>query len=229
MKITNAKKIALALLWLGANMMTQPSAHADMTVGEVLGTAWTIGNAIQGETTLYPAYAIKRWYQRKIVSTQYQFGNQDITYKVMRDHVGVYFYNTKTIRGPADPYPNPRVSTNVFPVNSMNKLDVTCYSYTTNSDSTVSVTTNITVQSATEVVWMDHVVQTGLWPDNGPWTVFLKTGGYHTSCSGPTPTSNYYFWVPASIAQGSGYVTVSLGTPNCILNYPFYLANDFYK
>ncbi len=111
----------------------------------------------------------------------------------------------------------------------MNKVDMTCYSYFTNSDSTVSVTTNITVQTATEVVWLDHVVKTGLWPDDGPWTVFLKTGGYHTSCSGPTPTSNYYFWVPASIAQGSGYVTVSLGTPNCILNYPFYLANDFYK
>ena len=226
MKITNTKTLALALLLLGATVLMQPSAQAEMTVGEILGTAWTIGNEIVGETTLYPAYAINRWYQRSVISTPYQFGNLDVTYQVNRDRLGMYFYHTKIVRDQADPFPNPRTSTNAFPVNSMNKLNMTCYSYTTNSDSTVNVTTNITVQTASEVVWLDHVVKTGLWPDDGPWTVWLKTGGNHTSCSGPTPTKNYYFWVPASVSQGGGYVTVSLGTANCILNYPFYLTSN---
>ena len=230
MKITNTRTMTLALLWLGANLVMQPSAQAQDGLGKVVGTAWTIGNAIVGETTLTPAYAISSWYQHQVVSTPYQFGNNNVTRKVRRDMFGVYFYDTKIVIDPADPFPHLRLSTNAFPVDSMNKLNMTCYYLDINPiTGATNLITNTIVQTHTEVVWLDTVVRTGLWPDNGPWTVWLKTGGYPTGCSAPPPTPNYYYWVPASIALGGGYVTVSLGTPNCIQNYPFYLASDFYK
>ena len=96
MKITNTKKMALALLLLGATMLLQPSVQAD-ALGMVVGTAWTIGNAIVGTTTLTPAYAVSSWYQRQVISTPYQFGNNNVTRKVRRDMFGVYFYDTKIV------------------------------------------------------------------------------------------------------------------------------------
>jgi hypothetical protein len=90
-----------------------------------------------------------------------------------------------------------------------------------------NVAIDTTLETHTEWVWMAKVEQTGFWPDDGPWTVWLKTSGYRTGCN-PRPPVEVYYWVDASIGK-SGGETVSLGVPNCILNYPFYLANDFYK
>ena len=47
----------------------------------------------------------------------------------------------------------------------MNKLNMTCYY---KNIGTNALTTIITVQTETEVVWLYTVVRTGLWPDNGP-------------------------------------------------------------
>lgn len=63
---------------------------------------------------------------------------------------------------------------------------------------------------------------------NGPWTVYLKTGGYKISACDPTPRTWSYFWAPVTLGR-SGHQIVSLGSPNALLDYPFYLAKDFYK
>ena len=60
------------------------------------------------------------------------------------------------------------------------------------------------------------------------WKVWLKTSGQKCDCNGPQNNGDYYFWTSASLSKG-GHQIVSLGTPNCILNYPFYLAREFYK
>ncbi len=88
--------------------------------------------------------------------------------------------------------------------------------------------TDTVLETHKEWVWLAKVDQTGLWPDDGPWTVWLKTAGYKTGCNRPPPQADYYFWVPASVSKSGGQL-VSLGTPNCILSYPFYLAHEFYK
>jgi len=188
-------------------------------------------NAIVGTTTLTPAYAVNSWYLRSVLSTPEPFGNNNVTQKVTRDLLGNYSYYTKIVITPAmpKPYPKPIENNNPFPVTSINKLNMTCSSSNINNLGTIELSTTTTVQTETEVVWLDTVVRTGLWPDNGPWTVWLKAGGSKTGCGGPPPSQNNYYWAPATVSLGGGYVTVSVGTPNCILNYPFFLAEDFYK
>ena len=49
------KNATFLMLVLSAFLMIQPAARADFGFGEVVGTAWTIGNVIVGTTTLTPA------------------------------------------------------------------------------------------------------------------------------------------------------------------------------
>jgi len=203
-------------------MLTEP-ARAEIGLGDVWGTAWTIGNIIVGETTLTPAYAVKSYTFHDVLTNSGRIqGDFNVTYKANRDLLGNYFYYS--VRQVAGGFYPP--SDQPFPVQHINKLNKTCQSHWVALDGTTNVSTSTTLETHTEVVWMAKVEQTGLWPDDGPWTVWLKTAGYKTGCNRPSASS--YYWTPASIGK-SGSDTVSLGTPNAILNYPFYLASDFYK
>lgn len=213
MKNTKTKKQMILLFLLGATTLVQPSVRADIAIGDVLGTAWTIGNIIVGETTLTPAYAVDSyfWYFKENVGST--------TKKMRRDLLGNYFYYTK--------FESPTLPTNensfIFPIYSLNKLNLTCR-YDLGGGNIVTITT---IEKHTEWVWLSKVESTGLWPDNGPWTVWLKAGGNHTSCNPSTPVP-LFFWVPATVSKTQGQ-SVSVGNPDCNLTYPFYLASDFYR
>jgi len=208
--------IALLVLPFGAN--------ADVGLGEVLGTAWTIGDAIVGKTTLTPAYAVESYFHRDSgwvtfgVPVSTTVAGSTLTLKLTRSRVtGAYFYYKKieTTAGVSE-------WTTPFPLNSINKLNMQC---TTASLGLTSTT--ITVDTHTEFVWLAKVESTGLWPDDGPWTVWLKTSGHKTKCVPTNTPPTIKFWIDAKVGKTGGKV-VSLGTPNAILDYPFYLANDFY-
>jgi hypothetical protein len=200
MNITNTKAMTMALLLLGAITLIQiPVLGQEWPEpGQIIGTAWTIGNAIVGETTLTPAYAISSWTYRGRSKTPFYYDTVDYTQKMKRDRLGNYFYYTKHVGYPLPPPAGPvtSVSNDAFPVNSVNKINLSCAFL----DNTLPATSTI-LETHTEVVWLEKVEKTGLWPDDGPWTVWLKTGGSKTSCSGPAANAaNYYYWVPATIS-----------------------------
>jgi len=202
MKTKNAK---LLLLLLSATMLMQPAARSEFTLGDILGMAWKIGEIVVGTKTLTPAYALDTWHHH------FTEPGYSATQKVRRARVtGQYFFYTK-YHTPSTPVTE---HTEAFPVNTVNKLNLKCGLSTT-------------TETHSEFVWLAKVESTGLWPDNGPWTVWLKTSGNKTSCN-PTNVVALGFWVKASVSQ-SGGETVSLGNPNCDLNYPFYLASDYYR
>jgi hypothetical protein len=172
MKITNTKAMTMALLLLGATMLIQiPVLGQEWPEpGQILGTAWTIGNAIIGETTLTPAYAVSSWTYRSRTTTAFYYANSDVTETMNRDLLGNYFYYTKSVNWPySSTAAVTSVSSNAFPVNSMNKLNLSCVS----NYNTLPATSTL-LQTHKEVVWLEKVERTGLWPDDGPWTVWLK-------------------------------------------------------
>ena len=214
------------LLLLGIVMMLTEPLRAEIGLGDVLGTAWTIGDKMIGETTITPAYAVTDYTLHVEIYTItnglpkffYQYG----TFKYHRNLLGNVFFHTSAqiIRGVSIP-----ASDQPFPIDSVDKMNMTCGGYTTNSNE-VRYVGSLQVETHKETVWLAQVVSTGLWPDDRPWKVWLKTAGQKCNCSGPH--GNCYYWTPATVGK-SGSEVVSLGTPNCILAYPFYLASEFYK
>jgi hypothetical protein len=227
------KKPIFLVLLFGVTMLSQPSARAEIGFGDILGVAWTIGNAINGGVTLTPAYAVQTWYYRlkgtkqgpakDLVLEPDSFSN---TKKVKRDRLGTYFYYSKS-----ESSSSPTVeSQDAFPVDHLNKINKVCTCDVFGDGSAITTTT--TVETQTELVWMAKVDPIGLWPDDGPWTVWLITEGQKMgSCPCTIPSRapvDAPFCVSASIGK-SGSQTVSLGYPNCTLNYPFYLGDQFYR
>lgn len=209
----------MVAIFLGS--LLQISAQAEISLGQVWGTAWTIGNIIVGTTTLTPAYKVESydWYYRTGGLTQ--GAEVSVKKKMKWDKVtGLHFFHTKT-----QPVASPMTeTTEPFMINSVNKLNLTCtvgnipgqtYEYTI-------------TENHSEWVWLAQVETTGFWPDDGPWTVWLKAAGYKTECGNPFAKSDYFFWVPAEVTKTQGK-SVSVGKANSILTYPFYLAKDFYK
>jgi hypothetical protein len=217
------------LLLFGTAMMLTQQVRSEISLGVVLGTAWTIGDGIIGETTLTPAYCVTDY--------TFHFGtysqtNSDPrkynlygTFKYHRDLLGNVFYHRSKRIVQGAYYPP---SDEPFPVDHVNRLNMTCEGYSTNANNEVIKAGSQTVETHSEMVWLDKVESTGLWPDDGPWKVWLKTAGSKAGCSRPASQASYYYWVSASLGK-SGHQTVSLGNPNCTLSYPFYLASDFYK
>jgi hypothetical protein len=198
---------------LAAAMILQPSLRAEIDLQDVLGASFTIGDIIVGQTTLTPAYAVETWYH-------YSREDSYSTLKrVKRARVtGAHFYYTKTQTPSAV-----TESTAAFSVDTVNRITRHCeYDYGN------FVVKTALVEYHTEFVWMQKVEQTGMIVDEGPWTVWLKTSGAKVGgCDPRTPVSTY-FWASASIGKSGGQVVI-LGNPNCTLDYPFYLAGDFYK
>ena len=220
MKITNTRKAVQAVLLLGATVLMQIPAQAQIGIGDVLGTAWTVKNAVAGETTLTPAYAVVSYTYRQIVTGLGSNGDMNVTRLMQRDFVGQYFYRSKAV----DDAGNVTLSTNVFPINSLNQIGKTCVQVYGDK-----LGTNWVLETHTETVWMASAISTGLLPDNGPWTVWLKASGYKTTvCDAPPPATGWSFYTPADIGR-SGHTNILLGLPNCILNYPFYLSKEYYR
>jgi hypothetical protein len=139
--------------------------------------------------------------------------------KYKRDRItGTRFYHSK------DQTPTSVTeSSDAFPIDTVNRINRHCeYDYGS------FVVTTALVEYHTEVVWMDKVVHTGLIIDHGPWTVWLKTAGQKVGGCDPRTPYSTYFWTDATVGP-SGQQVVILGNPNCTLDYPFYLAGDFYK
>lgn len=215
MKTLKSKDRLKLVLALSATVVVHAAARAEVGLGEIWGTAWTIGNVIVGETTLTPAYAVEYWY--------YYFREQSSSYtkRVTRSRItGEYFYYSKFQSGSTV-----FESTEPFLLNGVRVLNVNCSWDSGNGQ--IGTSSNVEIHK--EWVWMAKVEQTGLWPDNGPWTVWLKTSGQKnvSGCRTVNPVGTY-FWNSASIGKTGGQ-SITLGTPNCTLDYPFYLANDFYK
>lgn len=218
------------LLFLFGTIVTLTQyARAEIGLDDVWGTAWTIGNAIIGETTVTPKYAVTDYTWHSAAYTQTNGGPKNyslyVTRKYHRDLFGQVFYRSSKRIVQGGWY---EASSDPFPIEHVNKLNKTCVSYYTNANNEVYTVGSETIETHKETLWIESVNSTGLWPDNGPWTVWLKTAGSKTSCSGSYNFGNYYFWASATLNK-SGHEVVSVGTPDCILNYPFYLTHDFYK
>jgi hypothetical protein len=205
MKNRTSKNLMLVFS-LAATMLIPPSARAGIGLGEVWGTAWTIGNIIVGEVTLTPAYAVENWqrYVKEDPSSQ--------TQKLRRSRVtGAYFYYTKVVH-PGSATENE----DAFVLDSISVINNNCTAGTS------------FVETHNEFIWMAKVEERGMISSDGPWTVWLKTAGQKIGrCVVRTPVDTY-FWANASIGKSGGQ-KVTLGQRNCTLNYPFYLASDFYK
>ena len=209
-------KNSKAVLLLAATMLIQLPIRADdpeFPLGKIVGTMFTIGNIIIGEVHLTPAYAIETWYRRERESSSV------VTKRVKRDLLGRYFYHT-TIQSSTGTSEN----NDAFYIGSINKLGIMCQYR--QPDGTIVKTE--TIETHTEWVWMDHFEATGLYNPEGPWTVYLKTGGQKVGRCQPRDPVNTYFWVDAQIGKSGGQ-SVTIGHPNCTLNFPFYLAHDFYR
>lgn len=217
----NIKNLMWLLFLLGAAMLTQTSVRAEIGLGEIWGTAWTVKNAIWGETTLTPAYAVETWtYRFKEVGLG-PGTDGSITKKMWRNRItGDHIYYTKiqSVTSPVFPESN-----DPFMMTSINKINMTCKHDVGGG----TIVTDTTLETHTEWVWLAKVESTGILPDNGPWTVWLKTSGYGVGCDPRTPVSRHY-WTPATLTKSAGQV-VSLGVPSCVMDWPFYVANEFYN
>lgn len=208
-------------------LFTAIPVKAEISPGEVWGVAWTIGNAIVGTTTLTPATMVDtyhRVYQVKNISN----GRTTMTKnKLKLDFVTkAYFYNSESIAidGTRTTSTAPFMLTGIHQMN----YDVDVHGISTN----ILIRTETNVQKVTMRVWLAKVEKTGLWPDDGPWTVYVKTTGH----KGLFPIKRYFpqegpeinFWAPASLRQAGSQV-VTLGTPTCFLAYPPYCGEQFYN
>ena len=192
------------LLFFGTAMMLADPLRAEISFGDVWGTAWTIGNVITGETTITPKYAVTDWTSHIDIhwttNGQGKWFFQYGTYKYHRDLLGNVSYRTSAqiIRGATVPPSNAP-----FPIESVNQMNMTCDGYSTNANTgEVIHSTSVQLESHKETMWLDSVTSTGLWPEDGPWTVWLKTSGQKCNCNGPRNIPNYYFWTSASLSKG---------------------------
>ena len=195
MKITNRKLFRIVFLLSAAILLGEISGKASVPIGEIIGTAWTIGDAVVGTTTLTPAYAIESWdYTFKETGLGPPIDGKIRSLLRRSRTTGEYLYYRHVLR---KNYTNQPITT-AFILNSVNKLNMTCQ-----TPFGAKVLTTTTLETHTEFVWMASVVTTGFWPDNGPWTVWLKTGGNKTGCN-PRPPASLFFWTSASIGRSGG-------------------------
>jgi hypothetical protein len=192
--------------------------------GDILGTAWTIGDVIIGQTTITPAYRVSYWdYRAKVKNTRESgYGHWNVTRDVV---LGQYFYKysmTATIDGQSG-------STNShepFPVDFIGR-----WNYQRSAALKTGWGTAAYVLDYKTTIWLESVVRTGLWPDRGPWTVWLKTTGtpfrFNWGSSQIENESARNYWGSVSLAE-SGHQTLAIGSPTCTLEYPFALGGDFY-
>ena len=203
------------------------TARAELTVpqflSEVWGTAWTVGNAIVGEVTITPAYAVKDWdYMFRAKWYHPPAGTGINRYKARLSLVTKQYFYTTDCKWPT-------YSTNhtqPFPVNSVDRFNGTCQFRDPEPDVDESWTCDHNV-----AVWAASVARTGLFAGDGPWQVYVKTTGNKLTKSSTAcffkPSALMNFWGRAQISE-TGHQVITIGNPNCALAYPYALAREFY-
>lgn len=219
----NRKRMrSAALATMVAGVLIQPLSHAraeGIGLGDIVGTAWTIGDAIVGETTLTPAYSINMWdwtFRARGTNT-----DMYAHYHVRQSLVTKAYFYTWSFRDRS-------FSTNgtqPFSVDSVDRVNWHCLNHWPEPEGLLEQGT----QTHTILVWLAKVEHTGLWPDHGPWQVWVKTRGRQvpSDCRGIVDPSQRNYWAGASLYE-SGSETVTIGALSCHLEYPYAMGETWY-
>lgn len=211
-------------LMAAALLAFAPMARAEISLGEVVGTTYSIVHEFVGTTTLTPAYVVESW-NYHLKQTGWTNGDYvSVHYKCTRNRItGLWKFEYRSDGGRYGTNHN----TEVFEPMHINKLNINC-TYPLLVNGVTNMIHDTQLESHTEWVYMKDVQRTGFVPDDGPWRVFLKTQIQKIKCSGNVGPNPNYTHIDADIPRSGGKL-VSLGVPNSILQYPFYLTDDFYK
>lgn len=102
MKITKNNLLLGGILLVSAAFL--PCHSKALDIGTIFGTAKTVGDAIVGQTTVTPAYALNSWTQRSWGNYLNNFFGVDIwysfRYSVKRDPVTQTYFYQSTYSGP---------------------------------------------------------------------------------------------------------------------------------
>lgn len=216
------KMLATILVLLALAAGNRASAEDSLPLGEWIGIGKTIADITIGDVKIYPAYAIEQWRYSWMAKTTNGIILRSSS-KLKRSLVtGTYFYSWSSS--------GPGYSTNgttPFPINSVDRYAGTCQWGLVDYGSTETYLCDHKI-----VGWISRIEKTGLWPDHGPWTFYVKTTGnkmkHFSSGCFYMLQPQWNFWAEFSLTD-SGHDIKSIGNPNCHLNYPYALGPEFYS
>lgn len=204
------KNIVLILLSLLVLPLTAKTE--EISLGQIYGTAKTIGDAIVGETTITPAYALFKDDYRWAVDTE--TFTEHISDSIRRSMVtGTYFYSRSYVFR-ATWGASSHSSTAPFPLNGVGRLNFSTYE---EYDPVLNLgpSSSKILENFSLAVWIASIKHTGLWPPNrGPYETYVKMGAQQQVLIAPgiiAGTTKFSSFRGGFSPRDTGFVTGTVG------------------